>query len=329
MTYKTGSISGTAAANLCALIAADAVALGYVQVQSAYVEGIYTWRVLRSPGTLNTEGVDWYLYLGFLTSGQGTLIACCSEDWNDSTKQVIRFPPNTSNLTPGANFENPQAAVALPSTGTTVFNRTATIANGDSYWYSITLDRLAVFATQSTTTTVRMSWYLGLYDRFLVPADDPCPLVFCSIAGQNINTNNANVSGSAAAGSASREPRQSAADSANFFAGIYSGGSAIPCHVWNAVASQGSTTTLSVEGYSGLPMVSRLCLWGRDGSNPSGPAVMPRFLRGLLKGMWWAVSPTTNTPGSELQWTFGGQPFAAVKMRSGPAAADCIYLSKE
>lgn len=321
MTYKTGTINADAAKHLVDLISADAVALGFNRVETALVSGTITWDVLESPSTLNNEGLTWYLALGYTTTGQGTFWACTFEQWDATNNLASQFPPNTASLTPGAQFQNTQAAAALPSTGTTIFNRSATIAQSDTYWYSLTPERLAVFATQGATTTIRMAWYLGLYDRFLSATDDPFPLVFCVFSSQSSSTNNNSVAASNAAGSASREPKQTAATTPNFFAGIYSG-SSTQYHPWNTV---GFGTGGSVETYSGLPLVSRLILWGRDGSGTTGT---PSALRGLLKDMWWATSPVTNTPGTEIDWTFGGTTYTAVKMRDGNASANNIYMGK-
>lgn len=324
MTYKTGIVNIDAAKNLVDLIRADAVALGFNHVEAGLVSGTITWDVLESPSTLNNEGLTWYLAIGYTTATKDAFWACTFEQWNATTNLASQYPPNTANLTPGAQFQNTQAAAALPSVGTTIFNRSATIAQNDNYWYSITPERLAVFATVGATQTNQMAWYIGLYDRFLAPSDDPFPLIFMVMTPVGLLTS-MTVATTNSAGSASREPKTTTSNSNNFLAGVFTNAAGgVLVSPWTGGGLTTNATSPAAESYSGLPLVSRLTVLGRSLNS----TVVTSHLRGLFKDMYYCPSPIAATIGTEIDFTFTGVTYTAVKIMSGNNFNSVFYVAK-
>lgn len=324
MTYRTGNLGSTSqpGKDLIDLITADAVALGWVQVEAAQVETTYTWRVLKSPASINSAGVDFHVGLGWATTGAGTIVMALFEEWDTGTKKASKFAPNTSSLTPGTGGINTQAAASLPATGTTIWNRTVTSAANDTYWYSITGDRLCVTAAPISSTAQRMAWYVGLYESFMSAADDPVPALITDLV---INTgSNYSVASSSGPGSAVREPKQASGVTNNFGAGPTTSATSTSIYVkpiaWtgggNAYMSD-STETFA-EVYSARPLVSRVMVTGRATAG----------IRGLLRDFYFAAAPVASNVGDEIQWTFAGTTYKATKMKSTNSSYTNIFMGQ-
>lgn len=306
MTYKVGIITGSAlpGKDLIDAITTDALALGWVQVESAQVETTYTWRVLKNPAAINSAGIDFHIGLGWATTGGATIIMALFEDWNTSTKKAYKFAPNTTGLTPGASYENTQTAASLPATGSTVYSRTSPYINGDSYWYSITVDRLCLITVPAGNTQSNAAWYIGLYESFLSPADDPAPLVITDCT-QAFPSNSSFAVDSNGPGSSTREPKTNTSNYNNFGAGLAPWRTLSDNRKEIAWTSIGPTADTTAELYTQRPLVSRVIVTGRAET----------ALRGLFRDLYAAAAPSASNAGDEIEWVFGGVTYRATKMR--------------
>jgi hypothetical protein len=294
MTFRTGSItSATPAKAMLDLLDTDLAAVGYVRAETALVVGAVTWNVYRSPGTANFFGSDWFFALGYDTTAQTALYSCVFEAWDGTGKLADRFAPSTTGLVPAAGYVNPEAAAALPA-GCTLSHLLPTTAF--TYAYSALIDRVAIGAWTAATYG-RFGWYIGLYDSFYSTADDPFPLVICSIGG-------AQFIPSSLYGSASREPMTTSASSVNFrvHQGVAKSSGAYTEHLWNVSAAANS-----YQG--GRPWVSRVRLFGRGGQFA--------FPRGLFRDLWAGPNETGYVSnGDRITWSSGGSAYAGVIYRA-------------
>ena len=317
MTYKVGSLNSTPAKDLVDRMSADMVANGWVLVENDYVEGTYTWDVLRSPAGLNSAGNEFFVAIGYLTSGQTTMAWTAMKEWNTSTKRATRFLPNTANLVPDSLGYNPQGAVALPSTGTQINFRTITLATGDSYYYSVTIDRIIASANAIGVGTIRFFWYMGLYDSIIPSNIDPMPFTF---TGSWYSDTAASVANSV--GVMLTEPGQTVANTYNFVGGaIYfsnlSLNSAAYVPSWRDTTLVGSGNNFL--RYTGQNLIARVVVHGRIASSSEAKLAM----RGLLKDCYVVLGGVYSS-GDIAEWVWGAVTYSAVilPVGSNTAAAD-------
>jgi hypothetical protein len=304
MTYRVGSLNSTPAKDLVDRLSADLVLNGWVVVENDYVEGTYTWDVLQSPAANNSAGNEFFIALGYLTVGQTTMAWTAMKEWNTTTKRATRFLPNTASLVPDALGYNPQGAVALPSTGTQIAFRTITLATGDSYYYSVTNDRIIASANSVGVTTMKLLWYMGLFDSILPLSLDPLPFVFTGDFG---SVSNRSVSSADVQGFALTEPGQTASSTNNFACGALYLGSPGSHSATFTVPYFDPFQTGSVNLYTNQRFVNRTVVHGRITATTN----RFDFMRGLLKDLY-NVSSGTFLPGDIVEWVWGGVTYSAV-----------------
>jgi hypothetical protein len=314
MTYRVGSLNSTPAKDLVDRLSADLVLNGWVVVENDYVEGTYTWDVLRSPAANNSAGNEFFIAIGYLTTGQTTMAWTAMKEWNTTTKRATRFLPNTAILVPDALGYNPQGAVALPSTGTQIAFRTITLATGDSYYYSVTNDRIIASANSVGNTTIKFLWYMGLFDSILPLSLDPLPFVF---TGSFAGNPNQSVADNNVQGFALTEPGQTAGNTHNFATGaVYLGTSSHNSAF--TIPSFANFQTGSLNLYTNQRFVNRTVVSGRSSASNN------RFdwMRGLLKDLY-NISGGTFLTGDIVEWVWGGVTYSAVVLpHSGATSAD-------
>jgi len=317
MTYKVGTLNSTPAKDLVDRLSVDMVANGWVLVENDYAEGIYTWDVLRSPAGLNSVGNEFFVAIGYTTTGQTTMIWTAMKEWNTTTKRATRFLPNTANLVPDALGYNPQGAVALPSTGTQINFRTRTLATSDSYYYSVTIDRIIVSGNALGSGSLRFFWYMGLFDSIVPLAVDPMPFTFTGDFYTTVSNTGVNDS---TAGLMLTEPGQTTAANSNFVGGaVFVGSVSVSSHRWvpNWEAASGTGSGNNLLRYTGQNLISRAMVNGRTVS--SGDVTLA--MRGFLKDVY-GIAGGIYQVGDIAEWVWGGTTYSAVILpHSGATAA--------
>lgn len=301
MTFKTGSItSATPAKALFDLLDPDFVAVGYVRVETALASGGVTWNVYRSPAAGNFFGSDWYFALGYDTAASSTLYSCIFEDWDATNKLAVRFAPSTTGLVPGTGYVNPQAASALPA-GFTLSHLLPTTAF--TYASSALIDRLAIGAW-TAASTARFGWYVGLYDSFYSTADDPFPLVICTIG---VNGGHSGGLGLTSRGASPREPMTTLANTPNFFVTQGSGLVTNGEHRWNPS---------TLNAYQNRPWVSRVLVNGRGGAWSGDGSIRYSYPRGLFRDLFAGPqSSAYQNNADRITWTTSAGSYAGVIFR--------------
>jgi hypothetical protein len=306
MTYKVGTLNSTPAKDLVDRLSVDMVANGWVLVENDYVEGVYTWDVLRSPAGLNSVGNEFFVAIGYTTTGQTTMAWTGFKEWNTSTKRATRYLPNTGSLVPDALGYNPQGAVALPSTGTQIFVRTQTLATSDSYYYSVNIDRIIVSGNALGVGTLKFFWYMGLFDSIVPLAVDPMPFTFTggwytSLSGSVADSDMASML---------TEPGQTIANTSNFTGGaIYLGFNTTNSHKWvpDWQPTAGTEAGANLLRYTGQNLISRATVNGRTPSASSPRSSM----RGFLKDVY-GIAGGVYQIGDVAEWIWGGTTYSAV-----------------
>lgn len=307
MTYKAGSLNSTPAKDLVDRMSADMVANGWVLVENDFIEGTYTWEVLRSPAGLNSVGNEFFVAIGYTTTGQNTMAWTGFKEWNTSTKRATRFLPNTDSLVPDSLGYNPQGATALPSTGTQMFVRTVTLAATDSYYYSVNIDRIIVTANALGSSSLKFFWYMGLYDSIVPLAIDPMPFTFTG------NWYDATTTGPSSASAAAMltEPGQTVASTFNFVGGaVFFATTSTNSHAWVPDWQPSSGTNgNNLLRYTGQNLISRVTVNGRLNSSSFRRLAM----RGFLKDCY-GIAGGVYQPGDIAEWVWGGVTYTAVIM---------------
>lgn len=306
MTYKVGSLNSTPAKDLVDRMSADMVANGWVLVENDYVEGTYTWDVLRSPAGLNSAGNEFFVAIGYLTSGQATMAWTAMKEWNTSTKRATRYLPNANSIVPDSLGYNSQGISALPSTGTTISFRSITLATGDSYYYSVTIDRIIASTNAIGVGTIRFFWYMGLYDSIIPSNIDPLPFTFTG----SWYTSAASGVTAGTVGYMLTEPGQTTSDTNNFVGGAAyfgspSSDSAALVPSWGSAGTLGSGNNFL--RYTGQNLISRVAVNGRTGTSSDIRLAM----RGLLKDCY-AVYGGAYTVGDIAEWIWSAVTYSAV-----------------
>jgi hypothetical protein len=185
MTYITGTLTDSnAPATLYGSIATALTTAGYT-LEDTVVITTTTWKVWKSPAASNSANLDWYLFVGYTTTGAGTVRFYCSEGYTAATDLVIRGVKglNSVSTSNGSNayyarYDNAglswDVATGSPygSTGmainavnlgwdTTTFCDRQILAPATSfgYWISITTNRVIALGSGAPTEAV----YTGLY----------------------------------------------------------------------------------------------------------------------------------------------------------------------
>lgn len=320
MTYKALTTDSLRAQGIVDSIVADAVALGWVRVESYHVENIITYDVLKCPGSLNYFGRDFHVALGFNTDSKDSLAISLFEEWDTSSKMAVAYCPaiNSRTVTASYTVNEPPARLnshfPLPTSRSMFMMTAGGIAATENYWYSVSPDRITLaVAVNSNNNTSRFAGYVGAYERFLPSSLDPCPVVmsrFTGISGTFPNV----AAGNSSQGAATREPGQAAATTNNFAAGfaIEDGTSGYVTELWTPVgvgdSSGRKTGTSQNELYTNRPFVSRVPVTGRSLNG----------IRGLFIGLY-AVGAGIQPAGTVATWTFAGNTYTATRMRGDGA----------
>lgn len=185
MTYITGTLTDSdAPATLYGSIATALSSAGYT-LEDTVVITTTTWKVWKSPAASNSANLDWYLYVGYTTTGAGTVRFYCSEDYTAETDLVIRgvIAPNSSNSNYGSNkyYSYTSGAGVYDATTGSPYGATGYAINHGNwswdsgvnlatraiscpatsfgYWISLTTDRVIVLGSANPTELI----YTGLY----------------------------------------------------------------------------------------------------------------------------------------------------------------------
>lgn len=327
MTYKALITDGTLGQGIVDSIVNDAVALGYSCVESRYVHGDMTWAVIKNPASLNYFQSDWHMALGYVTNSKGNMLCHLFENWNTSSKMATAYAPAKSNSwAPTGSYTSGRSPAMLHSgdnfaaASMELFQvGPRGIAGGENYYYSIDADRLCLaVAVNSTNLTTRGALYVGAYERFLPSSLDPVPLVLTRLQSYDANQNFTVSRAESCFGAATREPGAAGYDSNNFTAGWFTnGGNAAytsPNDLWTGFGFNDlnrKDSTAGPELYSGMPMVSRVPVTGREVNG----------LRGLFSGLYVVGAAGTSGVGTEYVWSFAGNTYAATQMRAADTSA--------
>lgn len=160
MGYITGTLSdANPGATIYALIETELLAEGYVLADTVVI-GPLTHKIWRNPAANNPSAQDYYLDIFYNTAGAGTVRFQLFEDYNATTKQMIRMATYASSV--DATYRSYQAAgLALESTNPArIFLTTSTASFG--YWILVT--NKAIVSIGSVDPTYM--GYLGLYDPY-------------------------------------------------------------------------------------------------------------------------------------------------------------------
>lgn len=281
----------SASAFLAALDTFILTVAGWSKVSAAIVVGTTTWNVYKCAGATNSFGSDFYVAIGYPTASPTVIRMTIMEGWNTGTLLATNYPPNTA-VVPTGVFANPGAALALPSTGTTMgYLESIVMTSSFNYMITVTADRIMFSILNSTNTNI--GYYIGLYDTFNTVGVDPFPIVCVSLhpgvsAPPAITTAPAN---NGMSGFATREPAQAISTTTNF-----------------GVATQGSSTgywtqiTASLDAYKGFLYLSRVLLIGRQAA----------AFRGLLKDCFMTTPNANNL--DLITFTIAGVPHTAFRI---------------
>lgn len=287
MTYVAGTLSNAAPAStfLTTLDATITAQTGLSKVSSAIVVGTNTWNVYKSAAANNAFGQDFYFAIGYVTATPTTLLMTVFEGWDPATLLATGYPPNAT-VTPNASFLNPGAALALPSTGTTLgYLQSIVMTTSCSYYYSVTPDRVIFSILTSTPTNI--GFYIGLYDSFNTTAIDPFPLCVVNMAITSLTA--ATTVPNAGSGFTTRELGTPASSPNNFC-----------CMTGAGVGSAWTRTETTPDYYKGFNYLSRVLLTGKTAA-----------YRGLLKDVY--LGPTQAQNGDTVTWTLAGTSRTAVR----------------
>lgn len=304
MTFSTGSITSAtpAQALLTALDTALLAVTGWSKPTSLLVVGTNTWSVYKSAAANNSFGSDFYVAFGYVTATGTILHMTVFEQWNSGSNLATNFAPNSSQTPTATTWANPNAAAALPTTGTTIaFIDTPVLgASLFNYTVDVTADRIGfgMFAN-----ALECGYYLGLYDTFLPLASDPFPLC-CIQLGPNFGAS-ANAMTTAPLtlqGFTTREPLQVTLSGNNFGAGC----SGATGNTWTLTNAGG------VELYTGKIMLARVLIQGRAAGG----------YRGLLKDCY--QGPGQTHAGDQMTWTINSVAHTATRL--GGVSSTGIYM---
>ena len=215
---------------------------------------------------------------------------------------------------PGSNY----AVNAYPNTGgagspsawaTGYFNIDTGFAYGSialgststQYFYTVTNDMLA-FTCRRDGNADAGGWYLGIYEPLQSRDYDPFPLVACYLYGGTTSQ----VTPYTGYGFFIREPRRSPRGGGD--GGLPYDLAAMPQANGNMNNGTGVFNPLpgnSTDGYSGLPLVSRMTVCGRG--------YYPNW-RGILKNVVVSGSNGTNVSGDGIYWTIGATTYFATRV---------------
>lgn len=270
---------------------------GWTAANAALVSGTSTWNVYKSAAANNSFGSDFYVAIGWNTATPTSIFLTVFEQWNSTTHLATNFPPNTAQIPVAVTFANPNAAAALPSTGTTMHYLASgaafTTVNPVTYVAGCTPDRIW---WGTNNVAVNEGFYAGLYESANAISLDPFPLVCVKLGGTGSSNSGSGVTNPAAAmpGLATREPGQTASSAINFSVGC--GGSI--SNSWTLVIN-------SIDTYSGKYYVGRAAVFGRSSSG----------FRGLLKDVYMGPLQTQNA--DTVTWTLSAVNHTSYRLGGG------------
>lgn len=326
MTYKALAAGVTLGEGIVDSIVNDAVALGYSCVESRYVHGSMTWAVIRNPASLNYFGADWHMALGYVTNSRGNMLVHMFEEWNTSSKMATAYAPaRTSSWAPTGSYTSGRSPAMLHSGDNFAAGsmdlfqiRISNIVQNENYYYSINADRLCLTVAVNTSAFVtRGAAYVGAYERFLPSSLDPVPLVMTRLISYDTTQTFQVSRAESSFGAATREPGAAIYDNNNFTAGWFTNNDDLyltPNDCWTGFGMAGNnqkTGTAGSELYSGMPVVSRVPVTGRETNG----------LRGLFLGLYVVGAAGTSGVGTEYVWSFAGNTYTATQMRDAAAAS--------
>lgn len=295
MSYANGVIANLSS-GMAWVAAIDAVLTaepGISKVESLRVSGTLTWNVYKSAAGNNAQGADFYFAFGYPTTAANAICMTIFEGYNNGTHLATNFPPNVASNTPVANYANPGAATALPSTGAIAYVQSSNIPGNFSWSLNCTANRVHL-GYYSPSPLQNEGFSLGLYDPVMSSADDPFPLYCVNLTKQIVNGVQLGSTPTAQTGFSTREPKTLSAASTNF-----SMGPGIASSPWTYTGGLTSTDT-----YQGWYYVSRCPIFGRQAG-----------FRGLYKDVYLSAPQSNN--GDQLQWTLNSVNYVGTRFCGG------------
>ncbi len=186
MAFRSGTTtSATPSTALITEIEAEMTTHGNWDFVEEVVIGTSTYRVWRNRGTgtgANSFGSDFHVALIRPTDGTGNLTVKVFEAYDATTDRLFRpCTPNTSNLTPNANYSvgDQTTGYTLDNTAPTVSATVLLVTTGYDWFLQVNANFFVVGVKYSTTDT---GVYAGLFEPLM--AGEPFPLCLVATNGQ-------------------------------------------------------------------------------------------------------------------------------------------------
>lgn len=164
MAYITGSLTdANPGPALHTLMATALTTAGFTLVDTVTIS-TRTHKVWKSPAAGNAANLDWYLDIGYTTTGAGTIALVTFEMFDPATDLGYRGAYNTNSTLLTANG-SPYGTTghALETNwfhANTAGTQTSLSTTAFGYWVSITADRVLLLCSTAPSAVM----YAGLYD---------------------------------------------------------------------------------------------------------------------------------------------------------------------
>lgn len=163
MTTFSGTISTGNDSDLYTVLDGALTGVGLSLVDTVVIS-TRTHKVYKNPAANNSLGVDWYLDIGYPTTGQAGITIRPFEFYDPATHLGYRGPVVPATFTPESTYYSRYGATgsALETNWLTSSTNFQIITSAASYGYrlSVTKDRIAGMTSNSPTTLI----YAGLID---------------------------------------------------------------------------------------------------------------------------------------------------------------------
>jgi hypothetical protein len=187
MAYITGSITdANPGPALHALMAPALTTAGFTLVDTVVIS-TRTHKVWKSPAAANAQNLDWYLDIGYTTTGAGTISLIAFEMFDPATDLGYRGPISsgggtTIDAATGSRYG--AAGFALEAAqwfnASMVGSQIAVSTTPFTYWISITTDRVFLLSSGSSELVL----YAGFYEADPLYAAKAASLLFPLYTGR-------------------------------------------------------------------------------------------------------------------------------------------------
>lgn len=187
MTFISGSISSAdPGPALYAEIETAALAAGFTFVKTVTI-GARTHKILKSPAASNSQGLDWYLDIGFPTTGDGSRLSFTPfEDFDSSTNKGIRGPVYGYGSTIESTYFSRYGATGYEletnwSAGAAGEMYMALSTSSFAYWISVTTDRIISMLSTAPTFMQYAGFYEPTPEHVAAAGSHLFPLIVCKV----------------------------------------------------------------------------------------------------------------------------------------------------